>query len=142
VPIIADAEVFSRAVHLGREVVWASTYGQRYADPAAGRPGDEITLPPDQRPMSLDGIPHTPEGMPATAARRVQIGAWATVGTSSEITYHVLLDADMIEFTIGGRNGLNLEMSKDGLRHCIASFTEALNAFDAARLPHSAGSAG
>ncbi|MFY9809342.1 MAG: type ISP restriction/modification enzyme [Pseudonocardiaceae bacterium] len=39
---------------------------QRCADPAAGRPGDDITLHPDQRPMSLDGIPHTPEGMPAT----------------------------------------------------------------------------
>ncbi|PZS28118.1 MAG: DNA methyltransferase [Pseudonocardiales bacterium] len=66
VPLTADPETFTRAVGLGREVVWASTYGQRCADPAAGRPGDDISLPPDQRPMSLDGIPHTPEGMPAT----------------------------------------------------------------------------
>ena len=61
----------------------------------------------------------------------VQIGAWATVGTDSEITYHVLPDADMIEFSLGGRNGLDLEMNPDGLRRCIATFTEALNAFDA-----------
>ncbi|MGH3783971.1 MAG: type ISP restriction/modification enzyme [Pseudonocardiaceae bacterium] len=66
VPLTADAEIFTRAVELGREVVWASTYGQRCADPAAGRPRDDISLPPDQRPMSLDGIPHTPEAMPAT----------------------------------------------------------------------------
>ncbi len=62
----------------------------------------------------------------------VQIGAWATVGANSEITYQVLPNADMIEFSLGGRNGLDLEMSQDGLRRCIATFTEALNAFDAA----------
>ncbi|MGB9280495.1 MAG: hypothetical protein WCB57_10505 [Pseudonocardiaceae bacterium] len=62
----------------------------------------------------------------------VQIGAWATVGANSEITYHVLPNADTIEFSLGGRNGLDLEMSQDGLRRCIATFTEALNAYDAA----------
>ncbi|MGH3696339.1 MAG: type ISP restriction/modification enzyme [Pseudonocardiaceae bacterium] len=66
VPFTAEAEVFRQAVELGREVVWASTYGQRCADPAAGRPREDISLPRDQRPMSLDGIPHTPEDMPAT----------------------------------------------------------------------------
>ena len=66
VPITADAELFARAVELGREVVWASTYGERCADPAAGRPAGDITLPPDTRPRSLDGIPHTTDGMPAT----------------------------------------------------------------------------
>ncbi|MGH3913509.1 MAG: type ISP restriction/modification enzyme, partial [Pseudonocardiaceae bacterium] len=66
VPLTADREVFTRAVELGREVVWASTYGQRCADPAAGRPGEDISLPPGKRPVSLDGIPYTPEGMPNT----------------------------------------------------------------------------
>jgi Type ISP C-terminal specificity domain/N-6 DNA Methylase len=70
VPLTADAEIFAGAVELGREVVWASTYGQRCADPAAdpaaGRPPDDVSLPPGQRPMNLDGIPHTPEGMPTT----------------------------------------------------------------------------
>ena len=55
-----------RAVELGREVVWASIYGERCADAAAGRPAGDVTLPPDTRPKSLDGIPHTAEGMPAT----------------------------------------------------------------------------
>ncbi|MGC1731733.1 MAG: hypothetical protein WA731_03595 [Pseudonocardiaceae bacterium] len=73
----------------------------------------------------------------------VHIGAWATVGADSEITYHVLPAADMIEFSIGGRNVLDLEMTHDGLRRCIATFTDALNAFDEATcLPHSVGSAG
>jgi hypothetical protein len=47
-------------------VVWASIYGERCADAAAGRPAGDVTLPPDTRPKSLDGIPHTAEGMPAT----------------------------------------------------------------------------
>jgi hypothetical protein len=51
-------------------------------------------------------------------------------GCHSKITYDVLLDA--IEFTLGGRNGLELQMSEDGLRHCIATFTEALTAFETA----------
>ena len=63
VPLTADAELFTRAVELGRKVVWASTYGERCADAAAGRPAGDITLPPDTRPKSLDGIPHTAEGV-------------------------------------------------------------------------------
>ncbi len=47
-------------------MVWASIYGERCADAAAGRPAGDVTLPPDTRPKSLDGIPHTAEGMPAT----------------------------------------------------------------------------
>jgi hypothetical protein len=62
----------------------------------------------------------------------VQVGAWAAVSAESEITYHVFPDADIIEFTLGGRNGLDLSMSEGGLQHCVATFTEALNAFEAA----------
>ncbi|MGH3914611.1 MAG: type ISP restriction/modification enzyme [Pseudonocardiaceae bacterium] len=68
VPVTADAEVFVKAVELGREVVWASTYGQRCADPAAGRPAGDISLPRPHRPIGLEGIAHTSEAMPATIA--------------------------------------------------------------------------
>jgi hypothetical protein len=68
VPLTANTELFIRAVEVGREVVWASTYGQRCADPASGRPRDDVSLPPELRPRNLDGIPHTPEGMPNTIA--------------------------------------------------------------------------
>ena len=66
VPLTADAELFTRAVELGREVVWASTYGERCADPDAGRPQGDITLPAGQNPKNVDGIPHTDKDMPAT----------------------------------------------------------------------------
>ncbi len=62
----------------------------------------------------------------------VQVGAWAEVDADSGITYDVLPDSDLIEFILGDRNGLQLSMSEGGLRHCIATFTEALTAFEAA----------
>ncbi|MGH3943576.1 MAG: hypothetical protein ACRDSI_00775 [Pseudonocardiaceae bacterium] len=55
--------------------------------------------------------------------------------------YRVYPAADTVEITLGGPNGLDLQMSEAGLRHCVTTFTNALTAFDAAngRLPHSAG---
>lgn len=57
----------------------------------------------------------------------VEIGAWAAIGAGSEITYLVLPESDTIEFTIGGRHGLDLDMSEAGLRRCVAAFSEALD---------------
>ncbi len=62
----------------------------------------------------------------------VEIGAWAAIGADSDIRYVVLPDADTIEFTIGGRHGLDLDMSEGGLRRCITAFSEALDEFNAA----------
>lgn len=61
----------------------------------------------------------------------VEIGAWAAIGADSEITYLVLPSADTIEFTLGGRHGLDLDMNEAGLRHCITTFSEALDKFNA-----------
>lgn len=63
----------------------------------------------------------------------VEIGAWAAIGADSEISYLVLPSADTIEFTIGGRHGLDLDMSEAGLRRCITAFNEALDELDAAQ---------
>ncbi|WP_368396602.1 type ISP restriction/modification enzyme [Streptomyces sclerotialus] len=39
VPLTGDATLWSEALHIGRKVIWASTFGERFVDPAAGRPG-------------------------------------------------------------------------------------------------------
>jgi hypothetical protein len=39
VPLTGDATLWSDALHIGRKVIWASTFGERLVDPAAGRPG-------------------------------------------------------------------------------------------------------
>ncbi len=81
VPLAADTEFFSKAVALGREVIWLHTYGERFADPAAGRPAAPPRLPKDRAPtIPKEGaIPGAPELLPDTmtydaAARRLFIG--------------------------------------------------------------------
>ena len=57
----------------------------------------------------------------------VQIGAWVAVGADSEIAYQVFPGEDTIEFNLGGRHGLDLEMTEAGLRRCISAFAGALD---------------
>ena len=80
-PLTADAKLFARAVKLGREVIWLHTYGERFADPEAGRPSGAPRLPADQRPMIPRGgaIPAAPEPLPDimdydASRRRLHIG--------------------------------------------------------------------
>jgi TAP-like protein len=49
-----------------------------------------------------------------------------------KIIYCVRPDDDMIEFVFGDRDELDLDMTEAGLRRCIATFPEALTAFEAA----------
>lgn len=50
VPITADAALFHEAVELGRTVLWLHSFGERYVDPAAGRPAKAPRLPPGTAP--------------------------------------------------------------------------------------------
>ena len=42
IPITADPNLFAAAVALGRELIWAATYGAAFADPRQGRPHNSI----------------------------------------------------------------------------------------------------
>ena len=68
VPVTADATLFDRAVALGREVIWLHTYGERFADPAAGRPAAPPRMPKGQGPTIPVGgtIPSAPNPLPDT----------------------------------------------------------------------------
>jgi hypothetical protein len=81
-PLTADAQAFAEAVALGREVVWLHCYGERFADPASGRPKGAPRLPKGQAPkISAHGaIPPAPEPLPDTmthdaATNRLHVGA-------------------------------------------------------------------
>jgi hypothetical protein len=81
VPLTADKNLFDEAVALGREVVWLHCYGERFVDPAAGRPKGPPRLPKSEAPfIPADGaIPGAPEPLPETiiydaAKRRLVIG--------------------------------------------------------------------
>ena len=82
IPLTADAALFAEATTLGREVVWLHCYGERFSDPAAGRPRQAPRLPKEQAPfIPADGaIPSAPEPLPETmdydpATRRLKIGS-------------------------------------------------------------------
>lgn len=50
IPLSRDAALWSRAVALGREILWASTYGERCADPVLGQlPGQVQFASGDER---------------------------------------------------------------------------------------------
>jgi hypothetical protein len=64
VPLTADPAVWSEAARLGRTILWLHTYGERFADPADGRPKSAPRLPKDRRPQVTATIPDTEDGMP------------------------------------------------------------------------------
>ena len=81
VPLTADKALFDEAVALGREVVWLHCYGERFVDPAAGRPKGPPRMPAGERPTipAAGAIPGAPEPLPETMsydapARRLVIG--------------------------------------------------------------------
>lgn len=81
VPLTADAALFAQAAALGREVIWLHCYGERCADPAAGRPAGPPPMAAGTGPVipAGGGVPGAPAPLPDVmrydpAARRLHIG--------------------------------------------------------------------
>jgi hypothetical protein len=79
VPLTADPAVWTEAVSLGRTVLWLHTYGERFIDPAHGRPKGPPRLPKERRPLVTVTIPDTKKGMPQEisydpATQALQVG--------------------------------------------------------------------
>jgi hypothetical protein len=81
VPITADAALFAEAAALGREVVWLHTFGERFVDPAAGRPAGPPRLSAGTGPFipAEGAIPSAPAALPETidydpATKRLHVG--------------------------------------------------------------------
>jgi hypothetical protein len=103
VPLTADAKLFAKAVALGREVVWLHSYGERFADPKAGRPSGAPRLSKDQAPTipKAGAIPGAPEPLPDdmhydAAKRRLRIGQ----GYIDNVT------PEMVAYEVSGMNVL------------------------------------
>ena len=81
-PLTADAALFAQAAALGREVIWLHSYGERFADPKAGRPKAPPRMPKGQGPVipAKGAIPPAPAPLPDTmdhdpATNRLHVGA-------------------------------------------------------------------
>jgi hypothetical protein len=82
IPIAGDGTLFHEAVELGREVIWLHCFGERFTNPAAGRPAGPPRLPAGEGPtIPKDGaIPGDPDRMPESidydpVKRRLLVGA-------------------------------------------------------------------
>ncbi|HTU25659.1 MAG TPA: type ISP restriction/modification enzyme, partial [Pirellulales bacterium] len=66
IPLTARPKFFADAVELGRRVIWLHTFGERYADPKAGRPKGPPRLAngPGPRIPKAGAIPDDPDCMP------------------------------------------------------------------------------
>lgn len=80
-PMTADAALFGEAIEIGREVIWLHCFGERFADPGAGRPNSAPRLPEGEGPIipKNGAIPREPDRFPDrieydAAARRLEIG--------------------------------------------------------------------
>jgi hypothetical protein len=66
IPSTANGKLFAEAVELGRTVIWLHTFGERFADPKAGRPARPPRLAGENAPrIPADGTIHPdPAAMP------------------------------------------------------------------------------
>jgi hypothetical protein len=79
IPITVDAALFKEAVVLGCEIVWLHTFGERFADPAAGRPASAPRASPGPVYPKDGAIPTDPDRWPDemsydAAMRRLHVG--------------------------------------------------------------------
>ena len=66
VPVTADLGIWRDAVEAGRKVVWLHTYGERFIDPARGRPHRIPRSLIRQKPNLVCGIPDGNEDYPTS----------------------------------------------------------------------------
>ncbi|MDT0608652.1 type ISP restriction/modification enzyme [Streptomyces lancefieldiae] len=62
-PLTRDGALWDEAVTLGRQVLWASTYGARCADPAQERPVGKVEFPPGD-PCRVRYVSHIGDTLP------------------------------------------------------------------------------
>ena len=96
VPITLYPQLWNRAVELGRQVVWAQTYGEAFADEAAGRPSRDVRFGAgDPRRIQLTRtVTKMPTALTYDAGRKVLsagAGEWGPV------------EAAVVDYAVGGR---------------------------------------
>lgn len=93
-PLTRDPELWRRATALGKELLWASTYGERFAAPDTGRPSAAVEFPStDERQVRYlthigSGVPERMSYEAETQTLRVGAGTFAPV-PEAVWAYHV-----------------------------------------------------
>lgn len=98
-PITSNAELWAWAVELGREVVWAQTYGDAFASNVEGRPKGNVRFPvgDPRQPQALTPVSDMPGTIAygeATDTLHLGLGTWGPV------------KPEVWAYTVGGKNVL------------------------------------
>ncbi|WP_238412601.1 type ISP restriction/modification enzyme [Saccharothrix deserti] len=108
IPLTANPELWDEAVRIGKEVIWSHTYGERFADPAAGRAGLP-RLPSGERPrVGMMGIPDTEEDMPDRmtydeSTRTLHVGSGGIAPVAPEVWNYKVGGMSVVKHWFGYR---------------------------------------
>ena len=124
-PITADAELFERAVALGREVIWLHTYGERMVDEDAGRPPGPPRLANDgaDHPHARARSQRRPSRLPERACATTPPPA----GCSSARATSTTSRQAMVDYDVSGMNVLTpmVQLSQEAIAAARSSATAA-----------------
>jgi hypothetical protein len=92
VPLTANADTFTNAAELGRDIIWLHTFGERFADPKRGRPTGPPRLPKEIAPRipTAGTVSQDPAEMPDSidydeAKHRLLIGNGYVEGVAPDV---------------------------------------------------------
>jgi hypothetical protein len=111
VPITADRSLWLEATALGRQVIWAATFGERCADDTDGRPAGATAMWAAARPNTHYATPVGRDQLPGSAeydreGQMLHIGS----GTFTSVTER------MRAYDVGGQNVLDRWLGRRGAR--------------------------
>lgn len=97
-PITGESELWTRAVELGKRVVWLHTYGERFA--SAERSSDLLKPKLDNSPIHQVAVGELPESFAYDATSRIlsvgKQGEWRNVAP------------EVVDYEVGGKNILSM----------------------------------
>ena len=97
VPLTASPDLFAEAVETGREVVWLHTFGDRFADPAAGRPARPPRVEDGPRPTVAAAIPDDADEIRYDAdAQRLHLGSGTVENVPQAVWDYEVSDKDVL----------------------------------------------
>ena len=107
IPLTRSAQLWRGAVELGRELIWLHTFGERCADPDAGRPLGAQHLV-DGRPRVQVRIPDTEDAMPEELgydedARVLHVGQGRIAPVPPEVVHYEINGMRVVRHWFGYR---------------------------------------
>ena len=123
VPVTGDVRLFSRAVQVGRRVLWLHSYGQRFSNPADNRLKSPPRLPHDRAPGVMAGYPipgdseHIPDLLGYDADKQqLHVGAGRIANVTQRMRNYEVAQVNVLNKWFGYRRG-NRERPTIGNRH-------------------------